>query len=191
MPPKQEDRSAVLEGYRSYLLMLARMQVSPKLRAKVAPSDLVQETLLRAVQGLAQFRGEGAALRAWLNGILAKVIAEAWRKNVAAKRSIDREEVIAKLEDSSGRLEAWLTAKGLAPDVQADRNEQLTDLARALEKLPEDQRDAVEFRYFHELSVKEVAKLMGKSVPAVAGLLRRGLEELRINMAGHIDGNAS
>ena len=171
--------------------MLARMQVSPKLRTKVAPSDLVQETLLRGVQGLAQFRGDAGALRAWLNGILAKVIAEAWRKNFAAKRSIDREEVIAKLEESSGRLEVWLTAKGMGPDVQADRNEQLADLARALDKLPGDQRDAVEFRYFHELSVKEVAELMEKSVPAVAGLLRRGLEELRTYMANrHNDGSA-
>ena len=128
MPPKQEDRSAGL----------GRLPILP---AHAGPDAGEPETQSQGRAfgprpgnpaahrpGIGPIPGRGRALRAWLNGILAKVIAEAWRKNVAAKRSIDREEVIAKLEDSSGRLEAWLTAKGLAPDVQADRNEQLTDL---------------------------------------------------------------
>jgi RNA polymerase sigma-70 factor (ECF subfamily) len=188
MSRESKEPDDVLGSYRPYLLLLARMQVSPRLRAKFDPSDVVQETLLRAYQGMAQFRGDDSALRSWLNGILANVIAEAWRKSNAAKRDIDREETIVRLADSSGRLEAWLIAKGLGPGVQAARNEQLTLLAQALEELADDQRDAIEFRYFHQLSVREVAALTGKSTAAVAGLLRRGLESLRKKMIGHGDG---
>ena len=182
MPPEPEDVGDFLERHRPYLLMLARMQINPKMRPRDGPSDVVQETLLRAYQRLGQFHGDEAALRAWLHGILANVIAEVWRKNVAAKRDINREEAVARLEDSSGRLQVWLAANGLAPSIQAARNEQLTSLAQALDQLPQDQRDALENCYFHQLAVKEVAELMGKTVPAVAGLLRRGLEGLRTSM---------
>ena len=115
MPPEPEDVGDFLERHRPYLLMLARMQINPKMRPRDGPSDVVQETLLRAYQRLGQFHGDEAALRAWLHGILANVIAEVWRKNVAAKRDINREEAVARLEDSSGRLQVWLAANGLAP----------------------------------------------------------------------------
>ncbi|MCA9067578.1 MAG: hypothetical protein KDA84_01560, partial [Planctomycetaceae bacterium] len=49
----------------------------------------------------------------------------------------------------------------------------------ALRELPEDQRRAVELRHVHGLTVKDIAEAMEKSLPAVGGLLQRGLKTLR------------
>jgi RNA polymerase sigma-70 factor (ECF subfamily) len=53
-------------------------------------------------------------------------------------------------------------------------------LVTALASLPEDQRTTLELRYLQGMSPPEIAKLQGKTTAAVAGLLRRGLETIRV-----------
>ena len=61
MKDKAGMNGATLERFRAYLRLLARMQMSPRLRGKLDPSDLVQQTLLQALQALDQFRGQSDA----------------------------------------------------------------------------------------------------------------------------------
>ena len=66
---------AALERYRSWLGLLARLQVEPRFRAKFDPSDIVQQTMLEAVRDWPKFRGgTEAELAAWLRQILAHVL---------------------------------------------------------------------------------------------------------------------
>jgi RNA polymerase sigma-70 factor (ECF subfamily) len=83
------------------------------------------------------------------------------------------------LEQSSARLEGLLAADQTSPSGRVERQERLVRLADALAALPEDQRRAVELKHLHGLSLVEVATRMDRSVPAVAGLLQRGLRALR------------
>lgn len=85
----------------------------------------------------------------------------------------------AALEQSSARLDAWLASELELPCNRLARQERLLEMVEAMARLPDDQRLALELRHLKGLSVPEVCEQMGKSLPAVAGLLHRGLKKLR------------
>src|SRR6266542_2633528 len=174
-----------LARWRQYLALLARLHLDARLRSKLDPSDVVQQTLLRAHEKLHQFRGDGdTELRGWLRQILANTLAEAARRFGADARDIARERSLeGGLDQSSGRLEAWLAAEQPWPSQHAQREERLLRLAAALAELPDDQRRAVELHHLLGCAVAEVADQMERTKQAVVGLLFRGLKRLRRLMA--------
>lgn len=181
MSQAEEGGPRPLERYRDYLRLLARLQLDPRVRGQLDPSDIVQQTLLQAHQHLAGFRGTtDAELRAWLRAILAQQLAQVARRlGPRAGRAQSLEQA---LERSSMRLEALLASEDSSPSLGAMRAERLVELAEALAGLPEEQRTAVELRYLHGLSVAEVADRMGRGPVSVTGLIYRGTKALRGRM---------
>ncbi len=170
-----------LPRYRDYLLLLARAQLPPRLQAKLAASDIVQQTLLEAHRDRHQFTGSTSAeVAGWLRQILANNLANAANYWDRHKRDVHREQSLQQsLAASSARLEACLAASQSSPSQQVERGEQLLHLAGALMQLPEAQQQVVVLRYLHGWAVKDIAEHLDKSVPAVGGLLHRGLRQLR------------
>jgi RNA polymerase sigma-70 factor (ECF subfamily) len=85
----------------------------------------------------------------------------------------------AALAESSARLEGWLAAEQSSPSQRAERNEEAFQLAIALEALPEAQREALVLQHWHGWSLAQIAEHLGRSRSAVAGLIKRGLQQLR------------
>jgi RNA polymerase sigma-70 factor (ECF subfamily) len=83
----------LLETYRHYLKLLARTGIDHSLQGKADPSDLVQETFLKAHQNFKQFDGDTEAeLTAWLRRILARNLADLTRRyHKAESRRAGRE----------------------------------------------------------------------------------------------------
>jgi RNA polymerase sigma-70 factor (ECF subfamily) len=177
--PGQAQEQA-LEPFRAYLRLLARLHLDPRLRAKLDPSDVVQQTLLQAYQARHQFRGqEPGQLAAWLRRILARNLALAVRDFARARRDVARERSLeAALAESSSRLEAWW-AEGSSPSQQAQRHERGLRLAAALEQLPHAQREALVLQHWQGWSLERIGEHLGRSPEAVAGLIKRGLKQLR------------
>jgi RNA polymerase sigma-70 factor (ECF subfamily) len=168
-----------LESYRSYLRLLTRLHLDNKLRGKVDPSDVVQQTMVHAVQAWEQFRGTTDQERlAWLRQILARTMANLRRDFRRAKRDVEKEVPLAAMDRSSDRL-ASIAAKPLSsPSQRAVRGELVVQIAAALEGLPDGQREAVARHYLLGEPLTEIAIRLNRSVPAVAGLLQRGLRKL-------------
>jgi RNA polymerase sigma-70 factor (ECF subfamily) len=177
-PPRESGWD--FERFRKYLRVLARVQLDPRLRGKLDPSDIVQQTLLEAHQARDKCPSDPAEKGAWLRKILAHNLANAVRDLGRAKRDVRRERSLeAAIEESSARLEAWLAAEQSSPSGQVERNEQLLRLAEALDQLPADQQEAVVLHHLKGQSLFEVARHFGRSPGAVAGLLHRGLRKLQ------------
>jgi RNA polymerase sigma-70 factor, ECF subfamily len=170
-----------IESYRDYLMLLVRLQIGTRLRAKLDASDIVQQAILHAHERRAQFRGQTEAeWLGWLRAILANVLAAALRKYDTQARDSARERSLeAELEQSSSRMESILATDQPSPSERAVRSEQFMMLASALSRLPENQRRAVELHYLKGLTVAEVAEQIGRTRPVVVGLLFRGLKRLR------------
>jgi RNA polymerase sigma-70 factor (ECF subfamily) len=181
MNPDLDPSAQTLEPYREYLGLLARLHLAPRLQAKIDVSGVVQMTLLEAHQALAQRRGQSDAQKvAWLRRILVNNLADELRKLGSAKRDVARERPLeAALQDSSSRIEAWLAADQSSPSQHALREEQLLRMAQALADLPDTQRRAVELHHLQGCTLDDIARNLGRSKPAVAGLLHRGLKKLR------------
>jgi RNA polymerase sigma-70 factor, ECF subfamily len=130
MAEEAEAPGRPLEEYHDYLRLLARLHLDERLRSKLDASDVVQQTLLKAHERRHQFRRRTEAeLTAWLRQILAHTLTDIARRFGAGIRDVALER---SLEDSSARLEGWLAADHSSPSGQAQRNEQLLRLARAL-----------------------------------------------------------
>jgi RNA polymerase sigma-70 factor (ECF subfamily) len=176
-----DQHGARLEHFRPYLRLLVRMQLGAALAAKLDASDLAQQTLVEAWRGLDRLRArDEAEVAGWLRGILAHVLAHAVRDLHRDKRDVARERSLEQaLAASSARLEAWLAAEQSSPSERAEHNEEVIRLAAALERLPEAQREAVTLHYFQAWTLAQVAQHLGRSPAAVAGLVQRGLKQLR------------
>jgi RNA polymerase sigma-70 factor, ECF subfamily len=76
--PMARDPTEILEPFRKYLTVLAELHLDKRLRGKLDPSDIVQQTMLRAYSALAELRDtRPEILVAWLRRILARTLADA------------------------------------------------------------------------------------------------------------------
>jgi RNA polymerase sigma-70 factor (ECF subfamily) len=177
----------LLELYRNYLELLARLQIGRRLQGKVDASDLVQETFLEAYAAFAQFRGTTEEeLMSWLRRSLATNIASVGRRYWGTQRRALRLErdLADELDQSSRVLDQGLMAKGSSPSHQAARKEQGVLLADAMRNLPEHYREVIILRQLEGLSFPQVARHLGRTVDGTKKLWIRALARLRLSMGG-------
>jgi RNA polymerase sigma-70 factor (ECF subfamily) len=183
MNDRNATRNRPLEEFRSYLLLLARLQLDPGPRDRIDPSDVVQQTLLEAHAKAAQFHGDDHALAAWLRKALANNLKDARLALRRAKRDVCREQPLNDaVERSADQLAGLLASPQSSPSQRAVRNEDLVKLAEVLSRLPEAQREAIVLHHLHHCTLAETALRLGRTDAAVAGLLHRGLKTLRTLM---------
>jgi RNA polymerase sigma-70 factor (ECF subfamily) len=184
MPSEPPLDGPALEQYRGYLNVLARSRLDPRLQAKLDASDVVQQTLLEAYKGLDQLRGQTPPqVVAWLRQILTRNLANAVRDFSRDRRDVAREQSLEAIaQNSSALLDAWLAVEEASPSERMQQQEVADRLTRALAVLPEVQREVVVLRHCHGWRVKEIARHLGRSPGAVAGLLHRGLEAVRAQL---------
>jgi len=176
-----DSMGAILERYRPYLHLLANLHLDGRLRGRVEPADIVQQTFLRACTTFDSLRShEPGVVAAWLRTILSRTLADHLRDLERAKRDIQRERSLeAALDQSSSGLLGLLAADQSSPSEKAILNEHLLHLAAALNALPDDVRQAIVAKHCQGKSLLDIAETMGRTPASVAGLLRRGLQTLR------------
>jgi RNA polymerase sigma-70 factor (ECF subfamily) len=178
---------ALLERFRNYLTLLARLEIDRRLQGKVDPSDVVQQTFLEAFRDFARFHGNSEAeLAAWLRQVLAHNLANVVRHYRGTQRRDVRLErqLQAELDETSQVWDPGLVAKYSSPSHEAARREQMVLVADALAQLPPDHRDVLILRHLEGLTFPEVADRMGRTLTAVNKLWVRALGRLRQRLGG-------
>lgn len=181
----REARGQLLELYRAYLTLLARLEIDRRLQGKADPADLVQETFLEAHRDFAQFRGNSEKeFLSWLRQVLLSNLANLVRHYLGTQgRDVRLERALAvELDESSRALDGGLIARQSSPSQQAVRREQAVILADALGQLPDAYREVIILRHLEGLTFPEVAGRMGRSVESIKKLWARALARLRRNL---------
>ncbi len=166
------------EAVKPYLLLIANKELVPEIQAKVRGSDLVDETLARAWQKIAQFRGTSQEeLMAWTRDMLLKYVHDAKRRYLWTEmRQAGRELSLDRDLANAGNLidgEARGHDHGLALADDAQR------LNAAMAQLSGDHREVIRWRHWEQKSFAEIGQLLGRNAEAARQLWRRAFDRLR------------
>lgn len=146
--------------------------------------DIVQGTFAKLVPKLGSYRGE-AQLFSWMCTFCRYEIAAHWRKLGRSAPTVpladERPEVRAVLES--------LAALDATPDETFERRELGRVVRLVLDHLPVHYGNALDWKYIHDLSVREIADRLGMSPKAAESLLTRARQAFRDGFATVMGGS--
>ena len=165
----------LLERFRPQLKSFADRSVGAKLRRRMSPSDLVQDTMLSATGQFHSFRGQSEAeLKAWLMELIRSRLADGLRRHkFAERRRIDREVSCSgsNIADASPTPVQLATARD---DAQ--------DLLNIIEQLSPESQQIVRLRYLENHSFESIAQTMGMSLTTVWRHWATALERIKLRL---------
>ena len=186
---EQRDPQAIDQLFQRHRARLKRMvciHLDNRLRARIDPSDVVQETLAHAAGKLPEYiRKRPVDFYPWLRQIAWNRLIDLHRKHLAAKRrSVRREEQPGmRLPDESiVELAGRLVHRGSSPSRSLVREEIRARVRAAVDQLKPQDREVLVLIYLEQLRPQEVAQIVGVSEKAVNMRHLRALERLRNNL---------
>jgi len=157
-------RESILAGlYEEYYDRIARY-VYVRIGNKNDAEDLAGEVFLRALESLKSYKERGVPMQAWLFRIAHNLVVDHLRR-MAKRRTIP--------------LDATEIESDMNPVTAAEKNIELEQVVKAMEKLTREQREVLGLRFFGGLTSKEVGGILHKSDGAVREMQRAAIEKLR------------
>ena len=190
LAPKAKDgdpiaREEICRQVQGYLEMMATRHLDKKLGRRINPSDIVQRTMMRVVDGLDGFRGQSnEEFYGWLNAIMRNELNKVRRDNQREKRDVNREQ---HLTNNSQMAQPAVHDPALTPSSEAMRGELLDSFHATLKRLPPDYAEVIRLRSLEERPFKEVAERMQRSVDSVTKLWYRAMVKFQMEMESHQD----
>lgn len=173
----------LLAVYRPLLLRLADNHITPALRPKVGPSDLVQSAEWNATQGFPHTNFENRhGFVAWLVKILANEAVDMRRRFLhTKKRDVAREQPLHSRQTLHWleQLSASLSNSGPQNSWYAGHLEQLQF---AMERLPKHYQLVLKLRYAEKQSFAAIAEKLDRSYDGVRMLAKRALARLEVEL---------
>ncbi|GJM23040.1 MAG: hypothetical protein DHS20C15_29550 [Planctomycetota bacterium] len=157
----REALDALFARYEDRVRAIVRMRLGRRLRQRVESGDILQNTFMAALEGLDRFevRNE-ASFIAWLSRIAEYQIRDAADFHRAAKRDLDREQMLPPGPEELGRLSEQ-GEHAPAAEALADDAEQRSLVEDCVAGLPEPQRELIILRDYVGAAWKQIAEETG------------------------------
>ena len=179
----RQARDRLLERHRNRLRQLIRLRLDRRLAARVDPSDVVQESLADAAGKLSDYlRKRPLPFYPWLRNLALERLLVIYRRHIhAGKRSVRREERDLPLlpDEPALELAQKLCDQASSPSQRLEHSEARQHVRAALARLAERDRELLVLRHLEQLSIREIAGVLGISEGAVKVRHVRALERLR------------
>ncbi len=157
-------------GQRVYRFVIVRV------RSAADAEDLLQRIFLKVIESLPRYEQRGLPFAAWLFRIARNTVIDHDR----TRR--DHASLDASLERADGRR---------GPEELAEVALERAALRSAIERLTQEQRDVVTYRFFAGLSTREIALLMDRQEGAIRALQFRAIQTLRETIGNDVEFAAS
>ena len=181
---KDGNETALNQLYTVYaerVRWMVRFRMSKDLRSKLESMDVVQDTLIHALNGLDGFtyKNEGDFVR-WLSKIADNELQGSLRRLHADKRDIRREVRLGTYGSTTGSRAVGAPGPihATTPSVILSKKEDLSRLEDAIDQLKPEYREIIVLAKIEGLSYKEIGERVGKSADAVGMLLSRAMVAL-------------
>ena len=179
--PSPSNVGALLEGFRPRLRRMLILRLHPKLRRRIDPADVLQETFAEVVARLEEYRAKRPMpFFLWVRFLTGQKLAQLHQHHIGAARRDARREVTPAAVPSASTvsLAEVFADPGPTPDKAATRREMLVRVREALDRLHEVDREVLALRYFERLSTEETAIALGLTASGVAKRQLRALGHL-------------
>jgi RNA polymerase sigma-70 factor (ECF subfamily) len=160
------DPSACAQLWRRYAPAVAAYA---RARGSQDPDDLTSEVFIAVFRQLPRFAGDEASFRGFVFTVANRRLVDEYRARARHAPTV------IWTEEGDQRWQA-------SAEEAVLENTGAQDALRMLQSLASDQRDVLTLRIFGDLTVEQVARVLGKKVGAVKALQRRGLDALRRNV---------
>lgn len=135
---------------------------------KTLAEDLVQETMVRAIEKFEIFNPEKAKFSTWLIAIAQNIYLDGFRKRKREKAYIDEE---LQLEDLY--------------DLQTEHDEDWDRILDSLSRLPEESRIPLVMKHYHGYSLEEISKIMSIPLGTVKSRIHNAIKAVRKELEQH------
>lgn len=170
--------SLIVSKYQSYLLFIANRQLEPTLAGRISPSDVVQETVFKLPEKIANFSGGSELeLKAWLRVCLSNTVKNTRRFHRQEKRSVSNETNLP-----SSRFEDTGTPSKLLQTM-----ERLSGLERGLKELSEKDQQVLRMRHEEGLTFVEIGEVLRISTDAARMAWGRAIDRLKTHVSKYGD----
>jgi RNA polymerase sigma factor (sigma-70 family) len=159
------DGTALRTLYERYLPSVWRYVYAQVSGDSHAAQDVVSETFLAAVRSIGTVAPE-AVIGGWLIGIARHKVGDLHRRSRLAERA-------------QFVLKQSVEARPAEPTTPLEAEEMRGQVAAALDRLSDDERQVLEWKYLEELSVREIAERLGRTEKAIEALLYRARQSFR------------
>jgi RNA polymerase sigma-70 factor (ECF subfamily) len=174
-----EALGRLLDYYRPRLRRMMRLWLDPGVRARVDPSDVIQDVYLDAKQQVESYLEDPRVVfYVWLRGLARQRLTKIHRQHLTAQcRTACREEPLP--SESSLVLAKRLLAGWTSPSGALSKRQLRLCVQKAMEKLGPNDREVILMRQFEEMSNQEVAQALGLSESGATMRYGRALYRLK------------
>ena len=165
MPDDLANLGELFQRYREPLLRMLRRRIPASLTARIDPEDVLQEAFHLARRRYARFRAQTAlGAYPWLYGVVRDCYLKQWHRHTRGCRNHLQDGPWP--ERSSLQLGLGLIARGGTPSESAADAEVRRRVLRAVQRLPEDDREVLAMRYWEGFAFREIGAVLGLSTEA-------------------------
>jgi RNA polymerase sigma-70 factor (ECF subfamily) len=172
---------SLLVRHQARLRKMIAVRLDRRLAGRLDPSDVVQEVFAEAARELPTYAAaKPVPFYPWLRQIAWERLVKLHQRHLyAAKRTATREAALPPTDESVLLLADRLADPGTSPSMQVVRAEVRDRVRAGLETLPDKDREVLVMRYLEQLSMAEIAAVMGCTEGAIKVRHFRALERLR------------